>query len=56
MTLDQIIAALKDRRLDIVSKATGLHRETLRRIRDGLAVAPTHDTVEKLRAYFGGQS
>lgn len=56
MTLDQIITALKDRRLDMVSKATGLHRETLRRIRDGLAVSPSHDTVEKLRAYFGARA
>lgn len=53
MTLNEISAALADRRLSVVALATGLSRQTLARIRDGLAVSPAHTTVETLREYFG---
>ncbi len=56
MTLDQIIRALADRRLAVVADATGLTRETLRRIRDGKAKKPAHETVRKLSDYLEGQS
>jgi len=49
--LDNIKRKLADRRLDIVSTATGIHRSTLARIRDGKN-APTYYILEKLSAYF----
>lgn len=55
MTLDEIRAALQDRRLNKVSEATGLHRATIARIRDGRMVNPDYDTVAKLATYLGGR-
>jgi hypothetical protein len=55
MNLPDIIKALADRRLSVIAAATGVNRETLRRIRDGVTPNPGHVTVEKLQAYFGGQ-
>lgn len=55
MTLEQIAKALADRRLAVVASATGLTRETLRRIRDGNAKRPAHDTVRKLSDYLEGK-
>jgi hypothetical protein len=52
LTLDKIKHLLADRRLDIVSKATGIHRNTLGGIRDGRATNPTYDTIRKLSEYF----
>jgi len=52
LTLDKIKHALADRRLDVVSKATGIHRNTLSGIRDGRATNPTYDTIRKLSEYF----
>lgn len=55
MTLDQIKAMLQDRRLDVVSKATSIHRNTLAAIRDGKNANPTHTVLRKLSDYFTGQ-
>ena len=52
LTLDKIRHLLSDRRLDMVSKATGIHRNTLSGIRDGRATNPTYDTIRKLSEYF----
>ena len=52
LTLDKIKHLLADRRLDMVSKATGIHRNTLSGIRDGRATNPTYDTIRKLSEYF----
>ena len=52
LTLDKIKRLLADRRLDVVSKATGIHRNTLAGIRDGRATNPTYDTIRKLSDYF----
>ena len=52
LTLDKIKHLLADRRLDIVSKATGIHRNTLSGIRDGRMKNPTYDTLRKLSEYF----
>jgi len=52
LTLDKIKHLLEDRRLDVVSKATGIHRNTLSGIRDGRATNPTYDTIRKLSEYF----
>jgi predicted transcriptional regulator len=51
MDIDEIRAALADRRLDIVSEGSGVHRSTIARIRDGKTV-PTFYVVQKLVAYF----
>lgn len=52
LTIDKIKDALADRRLDVVSKATGLHRNTLAAIRDGRHENPTYETVRKLSEYL----
>jgi predicted transcriptional regulator len=51
MDIDEIRATLADRRLDIVSEGSGVHRSTIARIRDGKTV-PTFYVVQKLVAYF----
>lgn len=53
LTIDKIRALLADRRLDIVSEATGVHRNTLARIRSGENENPHYDTIAKLSAYLG---
>ena len=55
MTLEQILMALQDRRLSVIAKATGLSVQTLRRFRDGKAMRPAHDTMQRLTAYLEGR-
>jgi transcriptional regulator with XRE-family HTH domain len=50
--IDHIKRSLADRRLDIVSDATGVSRSTLARIRDGRQENPTYFILRKLAAYF----
>lgn len=52
LTLDEIRRLLSDRRLDIVSSATGVHRNTLAAIRDGKNDNPTLKTLQSLSNYF----
>jgi DNA-binding Xre family transcriptional regulator len=54
LTLDDIKRLLADRRLDIVSSATGVHRNTLAAIRDGKNDNPTLRTLQSLSDYFTG--
>lgn len=54
MTLDEIKAALQDRRLNKIAEATGLHRATVARVRDGRITNPDYDTVKKLTDYLLG--
>lgn len=56
MTITEIRQALKDRRLNLVSEATGLHVNTIREIRDGKAQDPRHSTVKALSDYLEGKS
>jgi len=51
-TLLYIRRALKDRRLQVVADATGLHYNTLRTIRDNPKHMPNYDTIVRLSAYF----
>lgn len=51
MNIDEIRSKLADRRLDIVSEGTGLHRSTIARIRDGKTV-PTYYVLRKIIAYL----
>lgn len=52
LNIHQIRQALADRRLDKVSEATGLHRNTLSAIRDGRHENPTYETIRKLSDYL----
>jgi len=55
LTLGQIRELLDDRKLDVVSEKTGLHRNTLAAIRDGRNDNPTLKTIEALSDYLAGQ-
>ena len=52
LTLEEIKAKLADRRLDAVAEATGLHPNSIARIRDGKNLNPKHSTVAALSAYL----
>ena len=54
LTVEEIRAALQDRRLYRVAAATGLHYNTLRDIRDGTAVDIKLSTAAVLTWYFNG--
>ena len=55
MTLDQIRDALKDRRPAMVAQSTGLHVNTVMRIRDGMNTNPTYEVVSALSKYLQGK-
>jgi len=55
MTLDQIRDALKDRRPAMVAQSTGLHVNTVMRIRDGMNTNPTYEVVTALSRYLQGK-
>lgn len=46
---------LADRRLDVVSEATGVHVNTIARIRDGKTDNPSHKSFEAIRKYLEDQ-
>lgn len=52
LTLDQIRAALRDRRLAKVAEATGLHYNTIREIRDNPDANPTYKVIKALSDYL----
>ncbi len=52
MTPEEIRSALKDRRLDMVSNATGLHVNTIRKIRDGKSTNSRYETIVILTKYL----
>ena len=54
LTLEQIRNKLQDRRLGLIVKATGLHYNTLREVRDNSEANPTYKVVELLNDYFSG--
>ena len=51
-TLEQIRLALQDRRLGVIAAATGLHPNTIRRLRDEQDHDPAWRTVERLDHYL----
>jgi transcriptional regulator with XRE-family HTH domain len=55
MALAHIRWCLEDRKLDVVSAKTGVHRNTLSAIRDGRNENPTLRTLEALSEYFENQ-
>ena len=52
MTLKHISDGLQDRRLTVVSKATGVHWNTIRTIRDNPEANPTYQVMVKLSDYL----
>lgn len=54
MTLDEIRRRLKQCRIDLVSKATGLHYNTVRQIRDDEDANPTYRVMKALENYLEG--
>lgn len=52
LTIEQIRAALRDRRLSIVAAATGLHYNTIRCVRDGLSPNHSYKVLKALSDYF----
>jgi hypothetical protein len=54
LTLEQIRNKLQDRRLGLIVKATGLHYNTLRDVRDNSEANPTYKVVKLLNDYFSG--
>jgi transcriptional regulator with XRE-family HTH domain len=56
MILEEIAAALQDRRLDAVAEATGLSRDAIADIRDGKSTNPRYQTVQRLADYLEGRA
>jgi hypothetical protein len=54
MTLEQVRAALRDRRAAVVAKHAGLRVATVIDIREGRVKNPAYDTVRRLSDYFEG--
>lgn len=54
LSVKEIAERLQDRRLDKVAEATGLHRNTIMKYRDGEVEQPYLDTVQKLSDYLTG--
>lgn len=54
LTLDEIKRLLADRRLNVVSAATAINRNTLAQIRDGKNENPTLRTMQRLSDYLAG--
>jgi hypothetical protein len=54
LTLDQIKAALSDRRIKMVAQATGLHNNTIRDIRDNPKANPSYRVMKALSDYLEG--
>ena len=52
LSLEQIKAALADRRISAVAAATGLHANTLHQIKKGLNVNPSLRTLTILSDYL----
>jgi transcriptional regulator with XRE-family HTH domain len=50
--LDEIRQRLQDRRLDVIAERTGISRNTLYRIRQGLVENPEYETVRRLEEYL----
>lgn len=52
MTLDQVVAALQTANLSYLSRVTGLHYNTIRRIKAGLNTNPTLHTMQTLSKHL----
>ena len=52
LNLDQIRTALDDRNIEKVSARTGIHRNTIAAIRNGVNANPTYATMKLLSDYL----
>ena len=52
MTVEQIRRALRDRRPGLVAEATGLHLNTVRKVRDNEDANPTYKVLKALSDYL----
>lgn len=55
MTLDQIRSALDDRILYVVADRTGIHRNTIAKIKNGKIENPTYCVMKKISDYLSSQ-
>lgn len=56
LTLQEIMDGLRDRRINVISEATGVSRSTISRIRQGKNANPTFGVMKALSDYLtGGQ-
>lgn len=49
---EQIKEKLKDRVVSVVAEETGLHPNTVRKLKEGKGKSPEYETVKKLSDYF----
>ena len=54
LTPDQVKEKLKDRVPGIVAKATGLHLNTIYKLKNGESIDPSYETMAKISEYFEG--
>ena len=52
LTPDQIKEKLKERVPGIVAKATGLHLNTIYKLKNGESIDTSYETMVKISAYF----
>jgi predicted transcriptional regulator len=52
MTVEQIRFQLRDRRLDLVAKGSGLSASTIRDLRNGEQINPNYRTIKRLTEYL----
>lgn len=55
MTIEQIIEALRDRKLTVVAAASGLSYDTVWRVASGNSRAVSYETIRKLSDYIQGR-
>lgn len=54
MTIDEIKAALEDRKLSVVAEKTGLHYNVLYSLVSGRVKSPSYETVRRIQKYLDG--
>jgi hypothetical protein len=54
MTIEAIRLALQDRRISMVSAATGLHYNTIKAVRDNEDANPSYKVLKALSDYLEG--
>lgn len=52
MSLEQIRAALKDRKISVIARATKIHPNTIRNIVNNVEANPTHRVIKSLTDYL----
>tara|TARA_R110000868_G_scaffold155870_1_gene382471 strand:+ start:184 stop:387 length:204 start_codon:yes stop_codon:yes gene_type:complete len=55
MTIQAIRDALRDRRIGMVAAGTGLHYNTIKRLRDNPAANPSYKVLAALTDYLSGE-